>query len=198
MSLDSFSEKCQKLINGITIGGVILFCAVVGTMIFDKDTRQEIADDYKKSHPEAAAKAKYEETKEEGAQMSEEDFKNSCTNINSNTSYKNLLRNPDSYKGDKVFVDLKIENTNLGVSDLSVNYENNTVSGATCSDPALNLWFGDRYVFCDNRKAGPKLLPGDIVRVYGYFYETELFDTTGENTVEAPVLEVRYIDFYGN
>ena len=198
MSWDSFNEKCEKFNRGAIVFSVIVIVGALAYGVLDKDERQKFVDEYNEAHPEAAAKAEYENTKEQGSQMSESEFKGNCTNINSNTSYKNLLRDPDNYKGTKVFVDLKIENTNLGETALGMTFAGDMIVGVTCSDPSLNLWLGDRYVFYDKRKGGPKLLVGDVVRVYGYFYDSEIFQTTGGSNVDAPVLEVQYIDFYNN
>ena len=197
MSGESFNEKVNKIVNRITIFVVCFFGIGVVYGLVDKDTRSEIVQDYYDSNPEKAAQKKYEETKHEGNAMDEEEFKSLCKNVSGSDSYRNLIRNSDSLKGTKVCADLKIENTNLGETAMGMSFSGNMVVGITCSNPSMNIWLGDRFAFNDERRAGPKLLVGDVVRVYGYFSGTEVFATTGGGNVEAPVLDIRYIDFYG-
>ena len=62
MSGESFNEKGNKIVNGITIFVVCLFGIGAIYGLVDKDTRSEIVQDYYDSNPEKAAQKKYEET----------------------------------------------------------------------------------------------------------------------------------------
>ena len=121
---------------------------------------------------------------EEEPQISESDFKNSCIDVGSNSSYRELLRNPQGYYGRMVCLQVKLDNTNLGGGYMS----------AYTQEPEFGTWMGDQYVLYDSRSGGLRLISEDIVNVYGYARGVEQFTTISGTVIDAPVIEIVYAD----
>lgn len=85
----------------------------------------------------------------------EQDYKNSCGRYN----YKDILRNPDNYKEERIKVELKVKSIHE-YGFLGDKYY-------ICSASDEYGWNGDTYVVYDFRENDFKILEDDIICVYG-------------------------------
>lgn len=122
--------------------------------------------------------------------LSEEEFRNSCTEL----SYKDILRNPDDYIGNNVVVTVKVAQTGISGSF----FDTNEYMRAYSNDE-YDWWMGDTYVLIDKRTTDTtKILQDDIITVYGTFVGTQEFTLALTGTSEEyPVFEIKYMDLIG-
>ncbi|WP_026835208.1 hypothetical protein [Eubacterium xylanophilum] len=143
-----------------------------------------------------AEKAKVEKTTKEKSDIDEkttrkvenysmDDFAERALNV----TYKDLLRNPEGYKGECVVVSLTINN----------QFEDDVNQYCAFDTYSENE---DYYVFNDCRKDGDrnlKLLKDDVVNVYGVFEGVDEFlfkySLTGnEEKIKMPIIDAYYIE----
>lgn len=128
------------------------------------------------------------ETQEETLPVETEDeFKASCQEVD----YKELLRHPEQYVGQRVFVVAKIQQiVQGGWLDDKEYYRIQT------DKDGYELYLDDEYFMYDMRVSDDtKLLQDDVVRVYAEFSGTEEITRALTGTKEEiPALEAYYID----
>lgn len=72
----------------------------------------------------------------------------------SDYKYKDILRNPSDYKGQRIVIDVKIYQVHDGYYFANANDE-------------YGWWIGDTYCINDKSNGVTKILDGDVIRVYG-------------------------------
>lgn len=110
----------------------------------------------------------------------EEDYRAACQVV----GWKDLCRYPDDYKGQKVQVEVKLQQS---VSDKRWRGQ---------TDDGTGWYMDDEYYLVDKRDSDAvKLLEGDVVIVYGEFtgLETITRALTGVSS-EVPRISVKYAD----
>lgn len=118
---------------------------------------------------------------------SEEEFKASCQEID----YKELLRHPEQYIGQRILVVAKIQQiVQGGWLDDKEYYRIQT------DKDGYELYLDDEYFMYDMRVSDEtKLLQDDIIRIYAEFSGTEEITRALTGTSEEiPALEAHYID----
>lgn len=126
-----------------------------------------------------------EETKEpETEVMSEEDYKALCQEYN----YKDVLRNPENYVGEKVKITLKISSVHeAGITNPTKYY-----FAYSESDYG---WYGDRYAVYDKRtEQDPKLLSDDIITIWGEIADPAQTSSFIVNSEELFVIDMKYAE----
>ncbi len=124
---------------------------------------------------------------EQVAAVSEPDYKSSCKSID----YKELLRYPDKYKGEKITVKVKVQQ----IMDVSA-YSTEKAWRALTDNNGYGWYADDEYYMIDKRSGDAvKVLEDDVVMVYGEFSGMEKITRalTG-NAEELPKIKVRYAD----
>lgn len=124
---------------------------------------------------------------DDAAGMSEDDFKAACQEID----YKDLMRDGDKYKGEKIMVKGEV---------VQVIYESEDGSGesqyrvSTGQEEYLDGYFDDDIMLYFKRGDCPKLLEEDIVTIYGEASGTETYTTVLGSEVTVPVITAVYVD----
>lgn len=132
-----------------------------------------------------------EPTQTEPPAQSKEDYIADCLELNKDLGYKDLLRNPDNYVGQKVKVIVKISQ----IMDQSLFSSAKYYFGRTDNN-GHGWYFDDEICFTDGRiDDDMKILEDDIVVIYGEFVGLKEFNRalTGSST-EMPVIEFKYIE----
>lgn len=150
------------------------------------DTREEIIDDETGGHiEESNSEESTNETSEE-QEESEYDYKASCQEY----AYKDVLRNPDEYIGERIKVTVKISSVH------EESWSNDCKYYFAYSDDGSGWYFENRYGVFDRREEqNPKLLEDDIITVYGEIAETEETQSLIVNSEEIFCIDMKYIDF---
>lgn len=138
------------------------------------------------ANDEKEAKAKAESIQEEN-EKSEEEYKQSCR---TDITYKQVLRNPEEYIGEKVCIDLKISSV----------HEENLLNGFQkyyfAFDKSDYGWYGNYYGVFDTRynKDDFKILADDVIRVWGEVTEPEQTISYIKQSEEVYCINMRYAE----
>lgn len=128
-----------------------------------------------------AEKSKIEEIQTEKPVETEEDYKAECKKID----WKDLCRYPDDYKGQKICVEVKIQ-----------QIMSSKRWRAQSDNDGTGWYMDDEYYLVDKRSSDAvKILEGDVVVIYGEFtgIETITRALTWTNS-EIPRINVKYAD----
>lgn len=118
-------------------------------------------------------------------EISEDEFKSLCQEFN----YKDVLRNPSDYVGEKIKVTLKLSTVHESGILNPVKY----YFGYTKGD--YDLWYEDRYGVFDKRYDDSlKLLSEDIIEVYGVITDPEYTKSLIVNSEEVFCIDMYYVD----
>ena len=123
-----------------------------------------------------------QETQEET--ISEDEYKSLCEEY----SYKDVLRNPEDYVGNKIKITLKISTVHeAGITNPTKYY-----FAYSKSDYG---WYGDRYAIYDKRaEQDPKLLTDDIITVWGEIADPEQTSSLIISSEELFVINMKYVE----
>ena len=117
-------------------------------------------------------------------QESEMDYKASCMEY----KYKDVLRNPSDYVGQRVKVTVKISSVH------EASWLNDTKYYFGSSETEYG-WYGDRYAAFDERHdTSLKLLSDDVVTIYGEIAEPEYTSSFIVNSEELFTIKMKYCD----
>lgn len=122
----------------------------------------------------------------DAGEMSEKDFKDACQEYD----YKDLMRNADSLKGNKIVV------TGEVVQVVYESEEGNSESQyrvSTGKEEYDDGYFDDDIVLYYKRGDSPKLIEDDIVTIYGELSGTEEYTTILGAKVTVPVVTGVYV-----
>ena len=118
-------------------------------------------------------------------QESEFDYRASCMEY----KYKDVLRNPSDYVGQRVKVTVRISSVHED------SWMNDGKYYFAYSESEYG-WLGDRYGIFDRRaEQSPKLLEDDIITVYGEIVDPEYTSSLIVNGSETFCIDMKYIDF---
>lgn len=135
-----------------------------------------------------------EETTEESTATtiveSKEEFIASCQEI----SYKDMLRNPDNYIGERIVIVAKIQQVLQGGW-----LDDNEYYRVQTDNDGYDWYFDDEYFMYDYRvDDDTKLLQDDILRIYAEFSGLETVKRAlSGNKEEVPAIKAYYIDIIG-
>lgn len=116
--------------------------------------------------------------------MSEEEYKELCTEYD----YKDVLRNPENYVGEKITITLRISSVH------EAGFTNPTKYYFAYSKSDYG-WYGDRYAVYDTRdEQDPKLLSEDIIIVWGEIADTAQTSSLILNSEELFVINMKYVE----
>ena len=129
-----------------------------------------------------------EEPQTEIAEIPMEEYIAECQEYN----YKDVLRNPSDYVGQKVKITVKISS----VHEASWLYNNKYYFAY--SNDEYDMYLGDRYAIIDKRYDNSlKLLDEDIILVYGEIAEPESTKSYIVNSEELFTIDMRYVELLG-
>lgn len=121
----------------------------------------------------------------EEVKETEEEYKASCNEY----KYKDVLRNPSEYVGERIKITIKISN----VHEESWLNECKYYFGYSESEYG---WYGDRYGIFDKRyDESLKLLEDDVITVYGEISDPEYTSSLIVSSSEVFCIDMKYIDF---
>ena len=146
----------------------------------DPENKTEDKKDVETPKPTKKAKTKAELEKEKKA------FIKACKTA----KYKDLMRNPDNYKGKKFKVKGKIEQTVDG------GFLDDTKYYRVLVDADKDGYYLDseEYYIADKRiDKKPKLLDDDVIELYGTFSGTEKLTRVLGNSDEIPKIDMKYV-----
>ena len=119
-------------------------------------------------------------------QETEEEYKASCQEY----KYKDVLRNPDNYVGQRIKITVKISTVH------EESWLNDGKYYFAYSNDEYNWWAGDMYGIFDRRDVqDPKLLEDDIITVYGEISDPEQTTSLIVSSSEVFCIDMKYIDF---
>lgn len=122
-------------------------------------------------------------------EISEEEYKASCTEY----SYKDVLRNPENYIGEHVKVEIEIGS----VHESSLLNANKYYFGNS-KDETYDQYWGDTYGVYDFRNEADeswfKILEDDVIVVYGEIADTEQTSSLILNSEELFVINMKYAE----
>lgn len=121
-------------------------------------------------------------------QESEDDYKDSCAQVD----YKELLRNPTSHEGERVWFRGK-------VAQIVSETDDELVLRIYVTESGYGIWDDDIYVTFEREDTGEnRILEDDIVTVYGESDGTETYRTVLLAARTVPRIEAEYIDLEDN
>ena len=182
-------------VAGLTTSIIAIILAlimVINLKDVDKDKSNEhIAEKTeisKSKNPDEQQKVKTNPSQKPSKKKTEAEKKKkyvkSCTSYN----YKDVLRNPDKYIGNRVKEKLKISSVH------EKSWLNSTKYYFAYSNDEYDLWTGNEYVIFDKRKKqSPKLLEDDIIEVYGEIAEPEDTVSLIVNSSEVFAIDMKYV-----
>lgn len=163
--------------------------AVVSDSAINSES-QEPTEEELKEEEEAEKKAKKEAKKKEKAkkEKQEKKFRESCKEY----KYKDVLRNPDDYVGEKVKIEVKISSVH---NESWMNSEKYYFARSR-EDSENEYYWGDEYAIIDTREntEKPKLLEDDVIMVYGTIAEPEETKSLILNSEEVFCIDMKYVD----
>ena len=142
------------------------------------------------SNEQATSEETTEETAEETLAESKEEFISSCQEI----SYKDLLRNPEIYVGQRIKIVVKIQQVLQGGW-----LDDNEYYRVQTDNDGYELYLDDEYFMYDYRvDDNTKLLQDDILEIYAEFagLETVKRALTGTSE-EIPAIKAYYVTLIG-
>lgn len=142
------------------------------------------------SNEQATSEETTEETAEETLAESKEEFISSCQEI----SYKDLLRNPENYVGQRIKIVVKIQQVLQGGW-----LDDNEYYRVQTDNDGYELYLDDEYFMYDYRvDDNTKLLQDDILEIYAEFagLETVKRALTGTSE-EIPAIKAYYVTLIG-
>lgn len=146
----------------------------------DKATQESIEESVSESAQETTV------TPTKSAEEIEQEYKDSCKEY----KYKDVLRNPENYVGEKVKITVKINTV------VEESWMNDCKYYFAYSNDEYDLWFGDEYVIFDRREEqNPKLLEDDVITVYGEITDPEHTTSLILSGSELFAIDMKYIDF---
>lgn len=163
--------------------------AVVSDSAIDPES-QEPTEEEMKAKEKAEKQDKKEAKKKEKAKKEnqEKKFRESCKEY----KYKDVLRNPDDYVGEKVKIEVKISSVH---NESWMNSEKYYFARSR-EDSEDEYYWGDEYAIVDAREdvENPKLLEDDVIMVYGTIAEPEETKSLILNSEEVFCIDMKYVD----
>lgn len=148
----------------------------------EKDKKKEKAEKPKEEKKETPKK---EETPKE---LTESEYKNACKEY----KYKDVLRNPENYIGQKIVITVQISTV------MSKSWLNPTIYYFAYSEykPGTDIYMGDLYAIFDKRKNQDelKLLEDDVIRVWGEIIQPEETTSLIVNPEEVFCIDMKYVE----
>lgn len=163
---------------------VIVFILILPSS--DEETTQEVInEDVQENVEETVIEETTEEPQTEVAEISKEEYIAQCEEYN----YKDVLRNPADYVGQKIKITVKISS----VHEASWLYNNKYYFAY--SNDEYDMYLGDRYAIIDKRYDNSlKLLDDDIILIYGEIAEPEETKSYIVNSEELFTIDMRYVE----
>lgn len=126
------------------------------------------------------------DTVAEEPQETEEEYRASCQEY----AYKDVLRNPDDYIGERVKITVKISSVHSEDFTTPIKYY-----FAYSDNDGSGYYWGDRYGVFDCREIQePKLLQDDIIIVYGEISKPKETTSLIVNSEELFCIDMKYVD----
>ena len=188
MGLKNRMEKQGKIIAGLILSVLSLIIAIVA--IAGLVAIGGSSDDKSDSTPQISAESEVEQEEPEEAEeqeeqeISPEEYKAQCKEFN----YKDVLRNPDEYIGQKIKVTVKISSVHsesLGTPKYYFAYANDD----------MDMWFGDEYGLFEYRADDDfKILEDDVITAYGEIASPQETTSAIVNSEEIFCIDMKYAD----
>lgn len=121
-------------------------------------------------------------------ELTEEEYKAECQEYN----YKNVLRYPESYIGNKIVLTVKITT----VFSTSITNPTKYYFAYSESEQGSGYYWGDRYAIFDKRsnQGDLKLLEDDVIKVWGEIVEPEETTSLIVNSEELFCIDMKYVE----
>lgn len=207
LTIIAFTKKLHpifKLSIPMVIGGIVFFL-VLGAMLLpdtevenqetvkieqqetdNKENDKKPKEEQKVEKEESSTKKEQEKSKEEKPkELTEKEYKKACKEYN----YKNVLRNPEKYIGEKIVVTVQINTVK------EEGFLNPTKYYFAYSEGDYGLFYEDRYAIFDKREdtENPKLLSEDIIKVWGEISEPQETTSLILNSEEVFCIDMKYV-----
>lgn len=138
----------------------------------------------KDNEKESEAKEPTDINEPETESISEEEYKELCGEY----VYKDVLRNPENYVGEKIKITVKISTVH------EAGFTNPTKYYFAYSESDYG-WYGDRYAVYDKRsEQDPKLLSDDVITVWGEIADPEQTSSLIVSSEELFVINMKYVE----
>lgn len=119
------------------------------------------------------------------SEESEEEYKASCQKY----TYKDVLRNPEDYVGQRVKITAKISSVH------EKSLLNPTKYYFAYTNDEYDMWFGDEYGIFDCRDDGDfKILEDDVIAIYGEISEPQETASLITNSQEVFCIDMKYAE----
>lgn len=193
LALIAFTERNRK--KGTAIAGLV--CSLIGILLFafimicepDGDNAQTEDVSHATEHAlEQRESLTVESSEQEPAQVPEEteqEYKDSCKEY----KYKDVLRNPQDYVGERIKITAKIYSVH------EESWSNDGKYYFVYSNDEYNIWHGDRYAIYDRREVqDPKLLSEDVITIWGEISNPEQTTSLIVSSEEIFVIDMKYAE----
>lgn len=174
--------------------GVVVFLFLIGAIFGSDEENTDTSNSQTPSNQEQSINqnsSQLEETEdnnnENNVTISEEEYKNLCKEYN----YKDVLRNPENYIGEKIVITVKISS----VHEKSWSNPTKYYFAYSESVPDSGYYLGDRYgIFDERENADLKLLKDDVIKVYGEIADTEQTQSMIVMSEEIFCINMKYVE----
>lgn len=150
--------------------GIILFLSIISTTNNDDDKEPET-----------------ETSGSEVQLLSEEEYKALCKEY----SYKDVLRNPQDYVGQKIVITLEISSVHEKSWSNSTKYYFANAE----TEPGNGVFWGDRYgVFDKRQNTELKILKDDVIKIWGEISNPQETQSLILNSEEVFCIDMKYAE----
>lgn len=183
-------EKPKKKSSGFTTALVLIFIFIICSFGFliRSDEEDKPSSDKNETKPQVESSAPIETVESSESQEpeeSEEDYKASCS---SDYKYKDVLRNPENYIGQRIVLDVKVTSVHKEGILTPVEY-----FFARTNDEH-DWWFGDAYGIFNYTDGELKILSDDVIRVWGEISEPQDTQSIIVNSEERFCVDMKYVE----
>ncbi len=175
LSVENFKDKNSGNSNvGIvfSIIGLIIFIFIISSLN-NNDNKE----------PENETETSISEVQS----LSEEEYKALCKEY----SYKDVLRNPQDYVGQKIVITLKVSS----VHEKSFSNSTKYYFAYSETEPGNGLFWGDRYGVFDKRESTElKILKEDVIKIWGEISNPKETQSLILNSEEVFCIDMKYAE----
>lgn len=169
---------------------IILFFAILSLFAYgvgnnDKGEKETAKKPSKEVVAESTSEVQIDVSENKVPEESEEDYKASCSK---DFKYKDVLRNPENYVGQRIVIDVKVSSVHKEGLLTPVEYY-----FARANDE-YDWWLGDEYGVFNYTDRNLKILDDDVIRVWGEISEPQETASIIVNSEELFCIDMKYVE----
>lgn len=179
----------------IAIAIILVLCVIGGNSEEKVEKKEDSAkvetnnDEIKENEIQENDKGTEQALKpEEPKELTESEYKSQCQEYN----YKDVLRNPEGYIGEKIVITVEIST----VKSKSLTNPTKYYFAYSESEPGSGFFYGNRYGIFDKRANQDelKILEDDVIKVWGEISEPQETTSLIVNGEELFCIDMKYVE----